>query len=63
MSEAEIFDMVHQNYHDAFGVWFPTMCFQDESLESMTKMMEKCISEGVTAEELYNIDYDEDINY
>lgn len=50
-------------YHDRFGEWFPTMCFQTDSPEETNLKMKECLDRGKPAEVVYNLDYSEDILY
>ena len=37
---------------------FPTMSFQDESKDDICVRIEKCLAEGKTAEELFDLNYE-----
>lgn len=48
-------------YHEKFGEWFPTMCFQSDTREDITRRLQECLNAGQKAEELYGLDHD--VNY
>lgn len=54
---------VAEKYHDKFDDYFPTMCFQSASDDELIKMMNECINKNVKAEELYNLNYADNIQY
>lgn len=47
-------------YYEKFGDMFPTMCFQTATDKEMKTMIERCIKEDKSAEELFDLDYDYD---
>lgn len=47
-------------YYEKFGDMFPTMCFQTSTDKEMKAMIEQCIKEDKSAEELFDLDYDYD---
>lgn len=49
------------DYHEKFGEWFPTMCFQSDTREDITRRLQECLDAGQKAEELYGLD--PDVNY
>lgn len=57
------FQEVFEKYHDVFGEWFPTMCFQSDSDEELIERMNQCLKTGNPAEKEFNLDYGLDINY
>ena len=57
------FDSLFEAYYVKFGAWFPTMCFMSSSDEELMEKMKACLNFGKSAEELYDISNDNDINY
>lgn len=51
------FDVIMGKYHDKFNKYFPTMCFMLATDDELIKMMEDCMKSGKSAEDLYNLDY------
>lgn len=47
-------------YYEKFGDMFPAMCFQTSTDKEMKVMVERCIKEDKSAEELFDLDYDYD---
>ena len=47
-------------YYEKFGDTFPTMCFQTSTDKEMKAMIERCIKDDKSAEELFDLDYDYD---
>lgn len=45
-------------YYDQFGMHFPTMCFQTATDEEMSEMMSQCIKANRSAEDLFDLDYE-----
>ena len=50
-------DNLLYKYWNKFGDMFPTMDFQDESKDDICVRIEKCLAEGKTAEELFDLNY------
>lgn len=50
----ELLDM----YYEKFNDMFPTMCFRTATDEEMMSMIEQCIKKNKSAEELFDLDYD-----
>ena len=48
-------------YADVFEDQFPTMCFQTASDDEMIQMIMDCIRSNKTAEQLYQLDYENNI--
>ena len=57
------FQSLFEKYHDTFGEWFPTMCFQADTEQEMAERINKCLEVSKPAEEVFNIDYGNDILY
>lgn len=55
------FQSLWDDYHERFGEWFPTMCFQSDTREDITRRLQECLDAGQMAEELYGLD--PDVNY
>ena len=47
-------------YYEKFNDMFPTMCFQTATEKEMKTMVEQCIKENKPAEELFDLDYDDE---
>lgn len=47
-------------YYEKFNDMFPTMCFQNATEKEMKTMVEQCIKENKPAEELFDLDYDDE---
>ena len=47
-------------YYEKFSDMFPTMCFQTATEKEMKTMVEQCIKENKPAEELFDLDYDDE---
>lgn len=50
-----------EEYHNRFGEWFPTMCFQTDTEKQTLEKMSACLKEDKRAEELYNLDYSKNL--
>ena len=46
-------------YERVFGDIFPTMCFQTDSDEQLISRMQQCLDTRISAEELFNLDYED----
>ena len=50
-------------YFAMFGDWFPTMCFQTDSVDDIMLKMRECLSKGIPAKELYNLSNEDTVDY
>ena len=50
-------DVLMDKYEQQFGDIFPTMCFQTDSDEELKRKIEKCLKQNESAEELFDLDY------
>lgn len=57
----EGFDKIMSKYEKRFGDIFPTMCFQDASKDELKKMALQCIDKNTPAEELFDLDYENNV--
>lgn len=57
----EKFDAAMQEYMGKFGDYFPTMCFQTDTEEQMIERINQCVKENKTAEELFDLDYENNV--
>lgn len=59
----EKFDRLWSQYHNTFGDYFPTMCFQADGVTEQIERMEACLRSGKRAEEVYQLNYSGDVLY
>ncbi|MGL4253146.1 MAG: hypothetical protein ACRCR2_03685 [Fusobacteriaceae bacterium] len=50
-------------YMDKFDDTFPSMCFRCATDEELNDKMKQCIEQNKKAEELFNLDFSEEIYY
>lgn len=50
-------------YHERFGVWFPTMCFPNDTPEELDTKIQLCLEKNQKAEEVFNLRYEEGLYY
>lgn len=46
-----------EKYREKFGSNFPTMCFLGASISEVNSMIEKCLKQEKSAEEIFSLDY------